>query len=91
MLRLRGDRWIALEFKLEDLWVGAFWSRKEAEYATQRGWVVQEFHLWVCLIPCFSIHYCAASKYARDCRFCFRGTVRRYGRCDCCGNLAQLV
>lgn len=37
---------IKIEFKLEDFWVGAFWRRDGAM-----------FDLWVCLIPCFPIHY----------------------------------
>jgi hypothetical protein len=64
MLRLRGDRWITLKFKLADLWVGAFWDRRKTQYGTARGIVIEEFHLWVCLMPCFPIHYVAASKYS---------------------------
>lgn len=33
---------VGLEFKPQDLWIGAFWQRKEK---------VQ--HLWICLIPMF--------------------------------------
>lgn len=32
---------VSVEFKLPDLWVGAFFTRSE---------------LWLCLIPCFPIH-----------------------------------
>ena len=34
-----------LEFKLEDMWVGAFWKN---------GGI--DFDLWVCLLPCLPIH-----------------------------------
>lgn len=88
MIRLRGDRWIALEFKVEDLWIGAFWARKKTEYGTARGDVIEEFHLWVCLIPCLPIHYIAASKYAGNCARCGKGRRRRHDRCDYCGELA---
>lgn len=39
--RLPGLRWVRLEFKLQDLWIGAYWTDDE---------------LWVCPIPCFPIH-----------------------------------
>lgn len=50
------DRWAALpdvptktstrlEFKLQDLWVGAYWD------TSATGW-----DLWVCLLPCLPIH-----------------------------------
>ncbi len=39
-------RKLALEFVLEDFWVGCFW-RKSAD----------RFDLWVCLVPCFPVHY----------------------------------
>jgi len=38
---------ISMEFKLEDLWVGAYW-RYDEPYKLH--------HLWVCLIPCVPIH-----------------------------------
>ena len=38
---------ISLEFKLEDLWIGAYW-RYDGVYMLQ--------HLWICFIPCFPIH-----------------------------------
>ncbi len=38
---------ITLEFKLEDLWIGAYW-RKDIVYKL--------YHLWICIIPCFPIH-----------------------------------
>lgn len=40
------DGWNAqIEFKLADLWVGAFWKRT--------GSCVD---VWVCLVPCVPIH-----------------------------------
>lgn len=35
----------ALEFKLEDLWIGAFWR--------QDGNCID---LWICLLPCLPLH-----------------------------------
>lgn len=40
---------VALEFKLQDLWVGAFWHRK-------RSILGSEQHIWICLLPCLPIH-----------------------------------
>lgn len=37
-----------LEFKLADLWIGAFW--KTSGHC---------FDLWVCLMPCLPIHFSA--------------------------------
>ena len=36
---------IRLEFKLEDLWIGAYWNRE--------GYYI---NIWVCLVPCLPIH-----------------------------------
>ena len=36
---------VRLEFKLRDFWIGAYWEVKK--YTT---------HLWICLVPCLSIH-----------------------------------
>ena len=42
----RDRRWgIALEFKLQDLWIGAYWARDE--YGDQ--------NIWVCLLPMLPI------------------------------------
>lgn len=43
-LKRRGIK-AAVEFKLEDAWVGAFWKEK-------RGIM----HLWICLLPCLPLH-----------------------------------
>lgn len=36
---------ISIQFKLEDLWIGAFWRRED----------ISSLLIWVCLIPCFPI------------------------------------
>jgi len=36
---------ITVEFKLADLWVGAFWKQSE-----------EILHIWICLLPCFPLH-----------------------------------
>jgi hypothetical protein len=41
----RGLVRVALEWKLADLWIGAFWKRGE-----------YELDIWVCLLPCLPIH-----------------------------------
>lgn len=44
-------RW-RLEFKLEDLWIGAFWHVDAAGG-----------ELWICFVPCLPLHFdftCAA-------------------------------
>jgi hypothetical protein len=64
MKRIVGDRWIALEVKLADMWIGCYWEYRKTDYGTASGYVVEEFHCWVCIVPCFPIHYIAASKYA---------------------------
>jgi hypothetical protein len=49
---------IRLEFKPQDCWVGAFW-RKETlwEYGSYGdGYAVNEYHIWLCLLPCLPIH-----------------------------------
>ena len=37
---------LSLEWKLQDLWIGAFWKR-----------VGNSLDVWVCLIPCVPIHF----------------------------------
>jgi len=37
---------ISLEFKREDMWIGAYWRHDSAYCRT---------YLWVCLLPCFPI------------------------------------
>ena len=38
---------VTIEFKLQDLWIGAYW-RYDKAYQLQ--------HLYICLIPCIPIH-----------------------------------
>ena len=40
---------VRIEFKLRDLWVGAYWDTIDTMMATS-------FDLWICLVPCFSLH-----------------------------------
>lgn len=39
-------RRLRFEFKKEDAWIGAFWRRTG-----------DRFDLWLCLVPCFPLHY----------------------------------
>ena len=36
---------LQLEFKIEDLWIGAYWRQTN-----------KKFDLWICLLPCIPIH-----------------------------------
>ena len=36
---------VRLEFKVEDLWIGAFWRRDDVG-----------LDIWVCLLPCLPLH-----------------------------------
>jgi hypothetical protein len=48
---------VTLEFKLADLWVGAFYDRRKAYYSLLGGRMVsEELHVWICLLPCLPIH-----------------------------------
>jgi hypothetical protein len=47
---------VRLEFKPEDLWIGVFWRRG-------RDWYVPKLHVWVCLIPCFPLHFTFDREY----------------------------
>lgn len=47
-----GRRWrVHVEFKLADMWVGAYW-------AGHGGWI----DLWVCILPCFPLHFWTEEK-----------------------------
>jgi hypothetical protein len=37
---------VRLEYKLADMWIGAFWDRKG-----------DTLHVWVCLLPCLPLHF----------------------------------
>lgn len=53
---------IRIEFKLEDLWVGAFWKSKwqmclpVGDSPSRSEYERSSFDLWICLIPCVPIH-----------------------------------
>jgi hypothetical protein len=40
-------RYVRIEFKPRDLWIGAYWKR-----------LGNTLDLWVCLLPCLPIHFC---------------------------------
>lgn len=55
--RLRPLSWrltFALEWKVEDAWIGAFWKRTDVSgpVLPAIGW-----DLWVCLLPCLPLHF----------------------------------
>jgi hypothetical protein len=46
--RLRFYGWyVRVEFKPQDLWVGAYWKR-----------VGHVLDVWLCLLPCLPLHFC---------------------------------
>lgn len=49
-IRLPGRTDLLLEFKLAYLWAGAFWN---TEYMGK----LTTWNLWICLIPCFPMHF----------------------------------
>ena len=59
MLKIGKAKWLALEFKLEDMWIGAFWTHKKVNYFSieLQANITKEFHLWVCILPCLPIHF----------------------------------
>lgn len=57
-MRLR----IRLEFKLNDLWVGAYWQWHEAPADMTSCFPVlsrprRVLDVWVCLLPCLPLHF----------------------------------
>ena len=54
------------EFKLQDLWIGAFWKRGECRWIEPEDWeaseglapmsVCERVDVWICLIPCLPLH-----------------------------------
>ena len=56
MLRLGRQTWIAVECHPADCWVGASWERRHTRYRMGTGLVTAEWHVWVCLVPCFPLH-----------------------------------
>lgn len=50
-----GFSWrLALEWKVEDCWVGVFWKRAEILVWPMRQ--ASEVSIWICLLPCLPIH-----------------------------------
>jgi hypothetical protein len=43
-----------LEWKLEDVWVGAFWRRTYC--TTDAGKKALATEIWICLLPCIPLH-----------------------------------
>lgn len=41
---------VQLEFVPADCWIGIFWRRS-------KDWYTPTLHVWVCLIPCFPLHF----------------------------------
>jgi hypothetical protein len=56
MLRLGRKTWIAVECHPAECWVGASWERRHTRYRTGTVLVTAEWHVWVCLVPCFPLH-----------------------------------
>ena len=54
MKRFGIGRWIAIEFRPRNLWIGAHWTTKRIDLGRGQSYV--EWQLWVCLVPCFPIH-----------------------------------
>ena len=48
---------VRIEFKLQDLWIGAFWKSTWGEPYRDRRYFKESFDLWICLIPCLPIHF----------------------------------
>jgi hypothetical protein len=42
---------VRVEWKPEDLWVGAYWRRTQ-----ERVWWSRRYDLWICLLPCLPLH-----------------------------------
>jgi len=47
---------IRLEFKPQDFWIGVFWKRYRLFKELLSNEKVTYLDIWICLIPCFSIH-----------------------------------
>ncbi len=63
MIRVNNRTWLAVEFKIEDCWIGIFWRFKEVGYGSILGSVTEDLNIWICLIPCFPIHIIRSHKY----------------------------
>lgn len=54
---------ITLEWKVEDLWIGAFWRRSPTQVGhvldrngTLHAVIDHDLDVWICFLPCFPIH-----------------------------------
>lgn len=66
MIRLTDKSWIAIEFKLADMWIGAFWDVRQCWYGSIAGIITEDLHVWICLIPCMPIHYIRSWKIEKE-------------------------
>lgn len=46
---------VALETKMEDLWIGAFW-RYSDPYVFFEQIRFKKLEVWICLLPCLPVH-----------------------------------
>lgn len=51
--------WFAWEVKpVEPIEVGAFWDKRKANYLhAGLGHVVEDLHVWICIVPCLPFHF----------------------------------
>lgn len=50
--------WMRLEFKPQDLWVGAYWEHRPGRQITPSipDWRWRDLHIWLCLLPMLPLH-----------------------------------
>ncbi len=42
---------IRFEFKLQDMWIGAYWCQQWSHECAANVW-----HVWICFLPCLPLH-----------------------------------
>jgi len=47
---------IKLELNWQDLWLGAYWEKKEIVYPFRKPSIENQWHIWICILPCLPIH-----------------------------------
>jgi len=49
---------IKFELKWQDMWVGAYWKKKNIVIGKipLKVKIKEEFHIWICVVPCLPIH-----------------------------------
>jgi len=48
----------ALEWKVEDLWIGVFWKKGSAVIPEDKKFPVYDrLDIWICFIPCVPLHF----------------------------------